>query len=371
VRQYLLLLLLFGARVGVQAQEYGQFQLLLELNYVSAEQTIELYRGTGGRPGEIALLKGSQLALATTALLAQRHLVSTDLEAALESAKFNQGLGEDVFRMKEARNDAAALRELYDALRRRNFGQKVVSTVEQLFPAGVRVSAKLPIYFVAFGHQNIDAFVRRVVWQGNTPMFVGEGSGELTIVVNLASAIRYGRTVDERFLGLLSTVAHEVFHAGFGAYKDASPEWQARYGRGQSYLDALMDLTQNEGIAYYLSLIQIARGRLPGDWQQRVSQAFTTYNQYAAELVSPNLSPGRGNDILRMANTSGYWESYGAITGMIMARAIDQSLGRAGLSETIVRGPPDFFAKYAEVSKRDPSLPSLSPVILRSISSSR
>jgi hypothetical protein len=370
-RFFLILVFLAGTGSSLRAQDYGQFQMLLELNYVSAERTIELYQGLGGRPGDIAQLKGSQLALATTELLVQRRLTNADLESALESAKFNQGLGEDLFRMKEARDNAAALKELYDELRKRNFGQRVVSTVEQLFPAGVRVSTTLPIYFVVFGHQNIDAFVRRVVWQGNTPTFTGEGSGELTIVVNLASAIRYGRTVDERYLGLLSTVAHEVFHAAFGAYKDKSPEWRAQYARGQTYLDALMDLTQNEGIAYYLSLIQIARGRLPADWQQRVTQVFATYNQCASELVSPGLTPRRGNEILRLANTSGYWESYGAMTGMIMARAIDQYLGRSGLSETIVRGPADFFLKYAELTRRDPALPALSPSILRSISPSR
>jgi hypothetical protein len=347
------------------AQEYGQFQMLLELNYASAEQTIELYQGLSGRPADIAELKGSQLALATTALLAQRPLTGADLEQALEAAKFNQGLGDDVFRMKAPRDNVRDLKDLFNELRRRNFGQRVVSTVEQLFPAGVRVSTTLPIYFVAFGHRNIDAYVRRVAWQGNRPVFTGEGSGQLTIVVNLASALDYGRTTDERFLGLVSTVAHEVFHAGFGAYKDQSPVWRAYYDQGQSYLDALMDLAQNEGIAYYLSLIQTSRGKLPADWQQRVTQSFAAFNAVAEELVSPGLTRQRGNEILRKANTSGYWENYGAITGMIVARAIDQYLGRTALSETIARGPSDFFQKYAEVAPRDPALPVLSPEVLR------
>jgi hypothetical protein len=351
----------------VLAQEYGQFQMLLELNYVSAERTIELYQGLSGNPADIAELKGSQIALATTALLAQRALSNADLEGALQAAKFNQDLGEDLFRMRYAREHAGELKELYAELRRRNFGQKVVSTVEQLFPAGTRVSATLPIYFVAFGHQNIDAFVRRVVWRGNTPVFVGEGSGELAIVVNLAKALRYGQTVDERFYGLLSVVAHEVFHAAFGAYKDRSVQWRAYYAGQQSYLGALLDLTQNEGIAYYLSLIQATRGRLPADWQRRVAEAFSAFNRYAEELASPGLTSVRGNEILRMANSSGYWENFGAITGMIMARAIDQGFGREGLSSTIAEGPVDFFAKYSELSRRDSALPALSPLVLREL----
>jgi hypothetical protein len=360
---FLAVLVCAALRAG--AQEYGQFQMILELNYVSAERTIELYQGLSGRPADIAGLKGSQLALATTALLAQRPLSAADLEQALEAAKFNQDLGDDIFRMRAPRENVRALKDLYDELRRRNFGQRVVSTVEQLFPAGVRVSTTLPVFFVAFGHQNIDAYVRRVAWQGDTPLFTGEGNGQLTIVVNLASALDYGRTTDERFLGLVSTVAHEVFHAGFGAYKDQSPVWQAYYDQGQTYLDAPMDLAQNEGIAYYLSLIQISRGRLPADWQQRVTQSFATFNAVAEELVSPALTRRRGEEILRKANTSGYWENYGAITGMIAARAIDQYLGRTALSESIARGPSDFFQKYAQVAPRDPALPGLSPHVLR------
>jgi hypothetical protein len=360
-----MLLALVAAAGGAPAQEHGQFQMLLELNYASAERTIELYQGLSGRPADIAALKGSQLALATTALLAQRPLGTAELAQALEAAKFNQDLGEDLFRMKPPRDNVRALKELYDELRRRNFGQRVVSTVEQLFPAGVRVSTTLPIYFVAFGHRNIDAYVRRVTWQGDLPRFGGEGEGQLTIVVNLASALDYGRTTDERYLGLLSTVAHEVFHAGFGAYKDQSPVWRAYYEGGQTYLDALMDLAQNEGIAYYLSLIQISRGRLPADWQQRVMQSFATFNAVAEELVSPALTRRRGEEILRKANTLGYWESYGAITGMIAARAIDQYLGRTALSESIARGPSDFFRKYAQVAPRDPTLPALSSHVLQ------
>src|SRR5512143_1408444 len=146
------------------AQEHGQFQFVLELHYASAEQTIELYRGLSGHPRDIARLRGSQLAMQTTALLARRPLDLGGLERALEAVKFNQDLGDDVYRMKDARVHVEALAELLTALRRRNFGQRVSATVEQLFPAGAQVRGVLPMYFVAFGHESIDAFVRRVVW---------------------------------------------------------------------------------------------------------------------------------------------------------------------------------------------------------------
>lgn len=356
------ILLLSGA--ACRAQQDDMFNVYLRIDYASAEKTLELYQGLAGRPAEIAALRGSQIALSTTALLAQRPLDMPALEQALESVKFNQGLGDDVFRMREARANVAAIRELLDEARKRNFGQKVVSTVEQLFPSDARVSTAIPVYFVAFGHQNIDAFVRRVVWRGDTPSFTGEGQGELTIVVNLAKCVNYGRTVDERFIGMLSVVAHEVFHAAFGVYKDGSPVWKSYYASHRAPFDQLLDLSHNEGIAYYLTLIQSSRGKLPADGLERARRSFEEFNRNAAELLAPGTTFRRSEDIIRLSNTSGYWESYGAITGMIVARQIDQTLGRQALSETIARGPADFFGKYADLMKRDGSIPLLSaPVI--------
>ena len=189
-------------------------------------------------------------------------------------------------------------------------------------------------------------------------MFTGEGEGELTIVVNLAKCVNYGRTVDERFIGMLSVVAHEVFHAAFGVYKDGSPVWRNYYATHRTPFDQLLDLSHNEGIAYYLTLIQSSRGKLPPDGLERARRSFADFNRNAAELLAPGTTFRRSEDIIRLSNTSGYWESYGAITGMIIARQIDQTLGREALVETIANGPADFFGKYAELMKRDGNIPS-------------
>jgi hypothetical protein len=353
------------------AQDYAQFNVFLDLNYASAEQTVELFGGLSGHPDEVAQLRGSQIALATTAYLAQRPLTLADLERSLESAKFNQSQGDDPFRMGEARSNVAQIKELLAALRQRNFGQKVVSTVEQLFPPNARVNTRIPVYLVAFGHQNIDAYVQRIVWRGNTPTFVGEGQGELTIVVNLDKAVGYGPDLDERFIWLMSVVAHEVFHAAFGAYKDGSPVWRQYYAKPRTYLDELLDLAQNEGIAYYLTLIQRTRGRLVMDWPERVRAAFTDFNKNAEELLSPRTPMRRAEELIRTANTSEYWQNYGAITGMIIARQIDNTFGRAALSETVANGVGDFFLKYIEVMKQQSDYPRLSPVLLQYIQQRR
>jgi hypothetical protein len=347
------------------------FDVRLVQNFESAEKTIGLYEGLSGRPSEIAALRGSRIALSTTALLARRQLMQEFLVQNLESAKFGQSLGDDVFRMKEARANVAAIKELLTGLKRRNFGEKVVSTVEQLFPSDTRISTVIPIFYVAFGHRNIDAFVRRVVWHGNEPEFVGEGQGELTIVVNLAKAVSYGRDVDERFVGLMSVVAHEVFHAAFGVYKDNSEQWRRFYASNPTYLDQLLDLSQNEGIAYYLTLVQRSRGRLTLEGVKNVHEAFAEFNGKAEELLSRNTTPSRAQEIIQQSNTSGYWESYGAITGMIVARQIDQTFGREALIRTVADGPRAFFQKYLDVMQRNPEFPALSPTVERFIRSSR
>jgi hypothetical protein len=165
----------------------------------------------------------------------------------------------------------------------------------------------------------------------------------------------------------MSVVAHEVFHAAFGAYKDTSPVWRQYYAQPRTYLDELLDLAQNEGIAYYLTLIQRTRGRLIQDWPEHVRAAFSDFNRNAEELLSPRTPPSRVADLIRIANTSEYWQNYGAITGMIIARQIDNTFGRDALSSTIANGPGDFFLKYVDVMKQQSDYPQLSPVVLQYI----
>lgn len=369
-RTSLVILFLLTLRVSSPGQE-SHINLVLTLNTESADQAVALYEGLSGSPQEIAQLRGSQIALATTALLAQRALGTPDLERSLAAAKYNQTDGDDVFQMKQARRSEASIKELLVEIRRRNFAQKVTSTVEQLFPADAHLSTSIPIFFVAFGHANIDAFVRRVVWHGNVPLFVGEGEGELTIVVNLSKAMSYGQTTDERFIGMMSIVAHEVFHAAFGAYKDQSSFWQQYYATHQTYLDELLDLTQNEGIAYYLTLVQRSRGKLSYEGVEHVNEAFAEFNRRATELLAARVTDHRAQEIIRHSNTSGYWQNFGAITGMIIARQIDQTLGRDALIETVALGPRDFFSKYCELMKRDNTIPALSEDVFRFLSRNR
>lgn len=359
---------IFGGQVSAQSG----FDVQLRLNFESADETINLYEGTSGNPEYIAGLRGSQIAMATTALLAQRPLTTADLVASLQGAKFNNIAGDDVFRMREARSRVAGIKALVEQCKLHNFGQKVVSTVEQLFPDDAKIAAIMPVYFVAFGHNNIDAYVRRVVWKGNTPVFVGEGEGELTIVVNLAKAANYEGPVEQQFIELLTVVAHEVFHVAFGVYQDNSPVWQRYFAQHHDYADELLELTQNEGIAYFLNLVQHYGGTLPQVWVEQLPYSFSQFNSSVHELLSPRTSRQRAEELIRTSNLSGsHKESYGAFTGMIIARQVDRAMGREALQQTIALGPFDFFGKYIDAMGKDNNLPALSEEVVRYINSRR
>ncbi len=354
------------------ASSQSGFNVQLQLNFDSAKEAAGLYEGLSGNPQRIAELRGSQIAMATTGLIAQKSLSTADLTASLQAAKFNNIVGDDVFRMREARSRVAAIKALMDLCKRHNFGQKVVSTVEQLFPDDTKISARMPVYFVAFGHHNIDAYVRRIVWNGNTPNFVDDGQGELTIVVNLAKAANYQGPPEQQFIELLTVVAHEVFHVAFGMYQDASPRWRRYFTVHRGYVDDLLELTQNEGIAYYLNLVQHYRGVLPREWTEQLPYSISLFNKNSHELLSPRTNAQRAEELIRASNLSGsHKESYGAFTGMIIARQIDQAFGRDALRETIALGPFDFFGKYIEAMKRDSNLPALSEELIRYVSTQR
>ena len=352
------------------AQTNSQFNVNLRLDFFSAEQSIDLFEDRYVSTQQLAELRGNRIAASTAGLIANSGSVTALLQNYLDSLRYHDVMMNDVYHLEDARKNVAGIKELLTELKKQNFSRRVVATVEQVFPHDADVSTTIPVYVVALGHENVDAFVRRIVWHDDVPQFVGENQGELTIVVNLAHAVNYGRNLKERFISVLGVVAHEVFHAAFGAYKETSQTWQHFYAKHNSPFDELVDLTQNEGIAYYLSLDQQGRGFLPRDWYNRTREVFVTFNKNAEELLSNRLTPSRAAELLRTANLSGYWESYGAMTGMVIAREIDLRMGRAALIETIAKGSYDFFQKYVKLSKEDTNLPRLNQAISKVLTNS-
>ena len=171
-----------------RAQTNPAFNVNLSIDYSSAEETLELLRGGYASTQQLSRLRGNRIAASTSELIAGRADAPALLRAYLDSLQAHQIIRDDIYRLEEARRNADTIAALLDELQRRNFNRRVVATVEQLFPGDSPVSAVIPVYVVAFGHENADAYVRRITWKGDTPEFVGEGEGELTIIINLAAA---------------------------------------------------------------------------------------------------------------------------------------------------------------------------------------
>lgn len=349
------------------AQTNPHFNVELQIDYSSLDRSIQLFGDKPVGTQFLAGLRGNVIAASTTGFIANRDSIASLLTNYLDSLKYHQIIKDDIYNLESARENLSAIKELYHEMERSNFSRKVTATVEQIFPQDGEVSILIPVYVVALGHENVDAFVRRIVWHGDIPEFVGENQGQLTIVINLAHAVRYGTTIQERYLSLLGVVAHEVFHAAFGDYKDHSPFWKQYYETHRHPFDELIDLTQNEGIAYYLSIDQRGHGYVPRDWYQRARDFFSIFNRNAHELLSPTVTRERASELIRSANLSGYEGSYGAQCGMFIAREIDLRLGRLALIETISAGPIDMLQKYVTLTKTDNSLPQISPFIIQSL----
>ena len=353
---------------GLNAQTNPDLNVNLLIDCASAEQTMALIDGEFVNTETLARLRGNRIAASTTGLIANQMEIALLLQSYLDSVKSRQRLGTDIYNLEAAEKNARQIKELLTEIKKRNFSRRVAATVEQIFPPNAVVNLTIPVYVVSLGHENVDAYVRRIDWHGDVPGFVGEKSGELTIVINLAQSVGLGPDLEERFISLLCIVAHEVFHAAFSAYKENSPSWKAYYSKYNRPVDELIDLTMNEGIAYYLTLDQRGRGYLPPGWNSRVRTSFRQFNESARELSAADLTRERAYELIRSANLSGYWESYGSITGMFIAREIDMTLGRKALIGTISSDPNSFIKKYSELAGQNSNLPALDQEILKVIS---
>ena len=282
------------------------------------------------------------------------------LERHLEAAKFNQRHGRRSFHDGAGAGDRRA--QISELLTSSGGGTSVSGWSAPWNSCSLRMRA------CKSTHPDVLRRVRspdhrcvraRVVWDDATPRFVrrrgrgGDHRGE-----PCPGGILRSESTDERFVGLLSVVAHEVFHAAFGVYKDASPVWRQYYASNTSAFDQLLDLRQNEGVAYYLSLIQRTRGRLSPEWARtRAGRPFEQFNRNAEELLSPasHTPAGAGDhpprEHLRLLGE--LWLDRG--NG---GRAADRPDLRPRRRSVDHRdGPLAFFRVYLELMQRDGSAP--------------
>ncbi len=256
-RPYFFLFIFFHCAFG-----QTNFEVAFRLDFSSAERLIELCEGRLRNVKSVSELKGNQLAAATSALLARKQNAWNDFDRELELVRDNFRSENDIFGLQITKNNVPQIKALLAECKKRQLDRKITSTVSAFFPSNEKISAVLPVYFVAFGNENAAAFVRRVIWIENYPVFVGDNQGNAVIVVNLSRLVQVSSKTEIQFVELQSTLAHEAFHAVFSEFQQTSPYWK-RVNQKNNFAHQLAALSQNEGIAYYISMQQDLGGETP------------------------------------------------------------------------------------------------------------
>jgi hypothetical protein len=349
----ILLILLIPSALHSQATQ--NFDFSLGVDFSAAEQTLDYFDHRIGSTKLVAELRGNQLAAATSIMLARTEKSDDDFIQQLELARNNARFESDVYGFFPGKNHIPEIRKLLTEVKHRQLDRRIVATIASFFPAEAKISTRFSVYFVVIGNERASAFVRHVVWNYDVPTFVDEDHGEPVIVVNLARIIEGPPTVEAQFIEVLSTTAHECFHAAFSVLKKSLPEST----RPKNIGDQLLDIVQNEGVAYYLSLqTHIGNATPSRNWFTGTAQAVSALNAVLIELSSPNITSARIEELMMNANLSGSFEgNYGATAGMRMAYEIDAHLGRPALTNTLLTGSRSFISAYMQSCLRDGSLP--------------
>jgi hypothetical protein len=341
----------------MQAQPHENFDFSLGVDYSAAEQTLDYFDRLTGDTDRIVKLRGNQLAAATSVALARTEKSADDFHDQLELARDIPRFESDVYGFLPAKKHIPELRKLLTEVKRRQLDRRIVATIASFFPAEAKIATRFSVYFVVIGNERASAFVRHVAWNYDVPAFVPDEQGDPVIVVNLARLIEGPPNVDAQFVEVLSTTAHECFHAVYSVLQRSLPE----SSRPKNITEQLLDVVQNEGMAYYLSLQTHIGGEPPSRaWFDGTAAAVETLNKVLKEMFSPGLTRSRAQELMMNSNLSGSFEgNYGATAGMRMAYEIDNRLGRPALTATLLKGGRAFLSAYQEACLQDASLPQI------------
>ena len=358
------LLLWFGFLLEpLHAQPHPDFDFSLGVDYSAAEQTLDYFDRRIGDADRIAKLRGNRLAAATSVTLARTEKSAEDFRDQLELARDIPRFESDVYGFFPAKNHIPELRKLLTEIKRRQLDRRIVATIASFFPAEAKIATRFSVYFVVIGNERAAAFVRHVVWNYDTPTFVSDREGDPVIVVNLARVMEGPPDIEAQFIEVLSTTAHECFHAVYSVLQQSLPEST----KPRNVAEQLIDVAQNEGIAYYLSMQTHLSGDSPSrQWYHGTSTAIATLNNVLQEMFSPDLTHARAQELMMNSNLSGSFEgNYGATAGMRMAYEIDTRLGRPALTATLLKGGSSFLSAYRQACMQDASLPQIETAILK------
>ncbi len=223
---------------GVQnTSAQNNFDVSLMVDFSSAEQLLDYFDHQTSNTARVAALRGNRLATATSVLLARTSRSNDDVVQQLELARDLAQYNNDIYGLLPAKQHITELRKLLTEAKRRQIDRRVIATLQGYFPAETKIFSTIKVYMVVMGNERAAAVVRRVVWHGDVPQFVGEDEGEPIIIFNLARVIETSSDVQAQFLELLATLAHESFHAVFSKLKETLPGVYGSHSPSDELLD--------------------------------------------------------------------------------------------------------------------------------------
>jgi hypothetical protein len=355
--------LMYILPLTLRSQTNPNFDFSLGVDYNAADQMLDYFDHRTGNTKYVAELRGNQLAAATSVMLARTEKSDDDFRQQLELARNNTRFESDVYGFSPAKNHIQEIRKLLLEIKQRQLDRRIVATIASFFPEQAKISTRFSVYFVVIGNERAAAFMRHVIWNYDVPTFVGEEKGEPIIVVNLARIIEGQNNLEAQFIEVLSTTAHECFHAAFSVLQKSLPD----SAKAKNIGEQLLDVVQNEGVAYYLSLQTHIGDRSPSvQWFDATARAVKALNSVLLEMSSPHLTRSRAEELMMNSNLSGSFEgNYGATAGMRMAYEIDAHLGRPALTATLMTGSRSFISTYTQACLRDGTLPKIDKQVLR------
>jgi hypothetical protein len=350
----------------VTCQSNPRFDITLQIDYSSAEQMLGFFERQTYNVDRVASARGNKIAAATSLLLGRTNRSPQDFAQQLELVRDDYNTSDDLYGLKAARSHVPQLKKLLTETQKRQLDRRVVATVQAYFPSNADIEGTIPVYVVVMGNERAAAFVRRVVWKDDWPVFVGDNEGEQVIVLNLTRMLEFSSDVNAQFIQTLGTLAHESFHAIFGLYQQSSQTWREYHQRIGPFWP-LAEVVQNEGIAYLLSLqLQIGGQVPPNTWFDATGRAIKAFNRASKELISPSISSQRARELILNANMSGSFEAnYGATAGQRMAYEIDTKFGRQALANTIIGGVQQFFGTYDSLCAQNSNLPRVDAEVMK------
>ena len=126
-----LILSIFLVPLCLYSQSNPDFNVNLQVDYSSAEQIVDLCEGRLHNVNGVADLRGSQLAAATSIVLARKQLPPGTFQRELELLRDNSKSPDDIFGFVPTRIHLTEIKALLAEVKKGELDRRVVATVEQ------------------------------------------------------------------------------------------------------------------------------------------------------------------------------------------------------------------------------------------------